>query len=56
MVERAQSFLDGRERVETVKVTDFDVVGAQAPQAGFARRNQVMSRRSDIVGAFAQTK
>jgi hypothetical protein len=50
LVERAQSFLGGRERVETVKVIDVDVVGAQAPQAGLARRYQVMSRRSDVVG------
>ena len=56
MVERAQNFFDGSERVESVKMVDVDVIGAQASQAGFAGLKQMMARGPEIVRPFAHAK
>src|SRR5882672_8493651 len=55
-VERAQYFLDGGEGVESVKMVDVDVIGAQTAQTGFAGLDQVMSRRAQVIRPFPHPK
>ena len=48
-VERAEHFLDGRERVVTVELEEVDVIGFQAAEAAFDGVEQMEARRADVV-------
>ena len=56
MIERAQNFFDRGERVESVKVVEIDVVGAQAAQAGLTGSKYVIPRRSQFIRSFPHAK
>ena len=49
IVERAERFLDRRQRVEAVQLVEVDVVGAEAAQARLDRAGQVVARGADVV-------
>ena len=55
-VQRVERFLDGRQRVEPVKLIQIDVVGSQPAQAGLERFQQVKPRRADIVWSRSGAK
>ena len=56
MVERAQTLLCRRQRVKAMQVVDIDVVRRHSPQTRFARLDQMMARRPQIVGTRPHAK
>src|SRR5262249_56225858 len=55
-VQRIESLLDRRKRVEAMHVIDVDVVDAETPQARVTGPEQVMTRRADVIRTFAESK
>ena len=54
IVERAQRLFDRRLSIEGMHEIKVDVVGAEPLQAGLAGANQVVARRTDLVGALTR--